>query len=410
MINSLRGMNDILPPDSAVFEYFISVCKSVAARYGVTPIAVPLLEETALFKRSVGESSDIVGKEMYRFVDKGENDVCLRPEGTAGVVRAFVQAKLDRAGGRHAWSYFGPMFRYERPQKGRLRQFHQFGVEIFGEPSVLEDANVIFMTAEILDELGVGFVVKINSLGCDECAPSYRAKLVGFLEGVREHLCEDCHRRIETNPLRTLDCKVESCKSHLVNAPKITDHLCSSCDADFERLKGLLSLKNIAFEVDKNLVRGLDYYNKTAFEFVADTGGSQNAIAGGGRYDKLVEFLDGRATPAVGFAIGVERILPLVKMPQTCRVGVYLCTTEEAQTQNIFLLGATLRKQTVTHIGYDAKSVKAHLKAADRSNALFFACRGETEVAEGLVWLKNLETKNEVRVELARLEEFLDKE
>lgn len=407
MINSLRGMNDCLPNESETFRYFLSVCERVACKYGIKPIFVPILEETALFKRSVGESSDIVGKEMYRFTDKGENDVCMRPEGTAGVVRAFVQAKLDRAGGRHAWYYWGPMFRYERPQKGRLRQFHQFGVEIFGEPSVMEDANVICMMADIFDTLGVKFSVKINSLGCNECSPTYKKKLVGFLDSTKERLCEDCHRRIETNPMRTLDCKIEQCKSHLTSAPKITDNLCGECDGDFVKLQKVLTLKNIPFEVDKNLVRGLDYYNKSAFEFVADTGGSQNAIAGGGRYDKLVEFLDGRETPAVGFAIGVERVLPLVTVPEQKREGVYLCTTEEWELEKIFLTGCALRKDFVTEISYSAKQIKNHLKSADKSNSLLFVCIGSEEIKGSEFWIKNLQTKEELKLPQQELIQYL---
>jgi histidyl-tRNA synthetase len=400
-------MNDELPPQSELFRYFLSVCENIAQNYGVKPIFVPLLEETALFKRSVGESSDIVGKEMYRFTDKGENDVCMRPEGTAGVVRAFVQSKLDRAGGRHAWYYWGPMFRYERPQKGRLRQFHQFGVEIFGEPSVMEDANVICMMADIFDALGVKFSVKINSLGCAECSPSHRQKLVGFLSECKDELCEDCHRRIDTNPMRTLDCKVEKCKTHLRDAPKITDNLCAVCESDFAKLQKILTLKNIAFEIDKNLVRGLDYYNKSAFEFTADTGGSQNAIAGGGRYDKLVEFLDGRATPAVGFAIGVERVLPLVKMPTDKKTSIYICTNEESELEKIFLLGCELRKDFVTEISYSSKQIKNHLKSADKSGATLFICIGDQEAAKDEVWIKNLDTKEEMKLPQDNLIQFL---
>jgi len=400
-------MNDTLPNESEAFRYFLDICEQTAYKYGVKPIFVPILEETALFKRSVGESSDIVGKEMYRFTDKGENDVCMRPEGTAGVVRAFVQAKLDRAGGRHAWYYWGPMFRYERPQKGRLRQFHQFGVEIFGEADITEDVNAICMIADIFDVLEIKFSVKINSLGCNECSPSYRQKLVAFLENIKHELCEDCHRRIITNPLRTLDCKVEKCKAHLVSAPKITDNLCLSCENDFTKLQKLLQLKNIPFEVDKNLVRGLDYYNKTAFEFTADTGGSQNAVAGGGRYDKLVEFLDGKPTPAVGFAIGIERVLPLINVAEEKRDGLYLCTTIESELETIFLRGLELRKHFVTHISYDTKQIKNHLKNADRSNALLFVCIGDEENENGEVWIKNLRTKEESKIPQGELEQYL---
>lgn len=407
MINSLRGMNDTLPTQSEQFKFFLSICENVASKYGIKPIYVPILEETVLFKRSVGESSDIVGKEMYRFTDKGENDVCMRPEGTAGVVRAFIQAKLDRAGGRHAWYYWGPMFRYERPQKGRLRQFHQFGVEIFGEDNVLEDANVICMISDIFDSLGVKYSVKINSLGCSQCSPAYREKLVNFLSKVKNELCEDCDRRISTNPMRTLDCKIEKCKTSLIDAPKISDNLCECCKNDFNNLKAVLTTKNINFEVDKNLVRGLDYYNKTAFEFTAETGGSQNAIAGGGRYDKLVEFLDGRPTPAVGFAIGIERVLPLVNIQEIKRDGLYLCTTNENSIEKIFTTGIALRKQFVTEIGYSAKSIKNHLKAADRSNSLIFACIGEEEALSGEIWIKNMLTKEECKLPQEQLIQYL---
>ena len=309
-IQSLRGMKDIIDNDSELFTYFIENCAKIVKRYGYNYIETPILEETSLFQRSVGESSDIVSKEMYNFTDKGNHEVCLRPEGTAGVVRWFVQNKKDKAGGQQKVFYHGPMFRYERPQKGRLREFHQFGCESFGESSVYEDATIILMISEILKFFKIGYKLQLNSLGDETCMPQYKEKLVEHLNTLS--LCEDCNRRITTNPIRVLDCKNESCQEQLVGAPKITDNLSPECEADFTKLKEILDSNGVEYEVDTNLVRGLDYYTKTAFEFVSDNIGAQSAIAGGGRYDKLVEYLGGKTTPAVGFAIGIERLLELI--------------------------------------------------------------------------------------------------
>jgi histidyl-tRNA synthetase len=313
MIKALRGMKDIIE-DSDKFTHFINTASKIAENFCFEYIETPLLEETRLFKRSVGESSDIVNKEMYQFTDKGGNDVCLRPEGTAGVVRAYIEKKYDSLKTPKQWFYYGPMFRYERPQKGRLREFHQFGVESFGEESVYEDVKVILMASKILDSLNIKYTLKINSLGCNECRPNYMNSLVSFLEEKKDNLCQDCNRRITQNPLRVLDCKNENCQNELKTAPKITYNLCENCNKDFEILKNELDKLEIKYEVDTNLVRGLDYYNKTAFEFVSDEVGAQSAICGGGRYDKLVEMLDGKPVPAVGFAMGIERLLPLVNI------------------------------------------------------------------------------------------------
>ena len=250
MVKALRGMKDILDvEESNKFTYFVETATRIAKNYGFTYIETPKLEETALFKRSVGESSDIVGKEMYQFIDKGENDVCLRPEGTAGVVRAFVEKKLDRIDQTRRFFYHGSMFRYERPQKGRLREFHQFGCEVFGESSVYEDANLIIMLSTIFKELGIKHTIEINSLGCQSCIPEYKKKLVAFLDHKHDHLCDDCLRRKETNPIRTLDCKTITCAEQYVDAPFITDNLCDECAADFETLKSLLEKSGIPYTV-----------------------------------------------------------------------------------------------------------------------------------------------------------------
>ncbi|MGD9716388.1 MAG: histidine--tRNA ligase [Sulfuricurvum sp.] len=402
MIQSLRGMNDILSPDYERFEYFLETASRIAKRYGFHYIETPLLEETALFKRSVGESSDIVGKEMYQFIDKGENDVCLRPEGTAGVVRAFIQHKLDKKGGIHRFYYHGPMFRYERPQKGRLREFHQFGVESFGVESVYEDALMIMMIADILKALGIGYRLKLNSLGDQHCMPPYREKLVAFIESCGDAICEDCVRRKSTNPIRVLDCKNEKCQSLYVNAPKLIDNLCEGCESDFATLKTILDQHAIAYEIDTNLVRGLDYYSKTAFEFVSDNIGSQSAIAGGGRYDRLVEFLDGKPTPAVGFAIGIERLLELIVMPEPKREGYYLGAMDAESLPLVLKVAEALRKTQKAVVEYDPKKLQNHLKGADRINARYCAVIGENERNTGTVWVKDLEQKSETQIPMSQ--------
>lgn len=400
MIQSLRGMNDILSNDYERFEYFISTASTIAKRYGFHYIETPLLEETSLFKRSVGESSDIVGKEMYQFTDKGGNDVCLRPEGTAGVVRAFVQNKLDKKGGIHRFYYHGSMFRYERPQKGRLRQFHQFGVESFGVDSVYEDALMIMMVADILKTLGIGYQLKLNSLGDQNCMPAYRDKLISFIDTCGDAICEDCQRRKLTNPIRVLDCKNQACQNLYTQAPKLLNHLCEGCQNDFETLKSILDQHKIDYELDTNLVRGLDYYSKTAFEFVSDEIGSQSAIAGGGRYDRLIEFLDGKPTPAVGFALGIERLMELIVMPEPIREGYYLGAMEEESLPLILKAAENFRKTDKAVVEYDAKSLKNHLKGADRINARYCAVIGENERLNNTIWIKDLLEQKESTISL----------
>jgi len=393
-------MKDLTFEESQRFEHIINTAASVAQKYGYSYIETPILEETALFKRSVGESSDIVGKEMYQFEDKGGNDVCMRPEGTAGVVRAFISAKLDRQPVKQKFYYYGPMFRYERPQKGRLREFHQFGCESFGESSVYEDFTIITMISQIFNELGIGFDLQINSLGCTACMPPYKQNLVGFLRETQEELCEDCNRRMETNPIRVLDCKNNACQSLLINSPKLIKNLCTECDNDFNKLTTLLDNAGIKYKVDTNLVRGLDYYNKTAFEFVSNDIGAQSAIAGGGRYDKLVEFLDGKSTPAVGFAIGIERIMELVQMPEPSREGIYLGAMTPEAVETLFSIAAAKRKEVKVTFEYNSKGFKSHMKGADKVNARYCVLIGEDELKNNTVWIKDLQSKEEKTVSL----------
>jgi len=400
MIKPLRGMKDLTFEESQRFIYIIETATQIAKRYGYNYIETPILEETLLFKRSVGDSSDIVSKEMYQFEDKGGNDVCMRPEGTAGVVRAFVSAKLDRQPVKQKFYYYGPMFRYERPQKGRLREFHQFGCESFGEGSVYEDFTIIIMISQIFKTLGIGFDLLINSLGCSTCMPTYRENLVGFLTEIQTDLCEDCNRRIGTNPIRVLDCKNEKCQSLLHTSPKLVENLCHACDRDFNTLTALLDKADIDYTIDSNLVRGLDYYNKSAFEFVSNEIGSQSAIAGGGRYDKLVEYLDGKPTPAVGFAIGIERIMELVEMPEVTREGYYMGAMVPEAVEMLFALARQKRLETKVTVEYSPKGFKSHMKGVDKAHARYALLIGEDELENGTVWIKNLETKEEYTLPL----------
>ncbi len=403
MIQPLRGMKDLTFEESDRFVHIVKTAITVARSYGYNYIETPILEETALFKRSVGDSSDIVTKEMYQFEDKGGNDVCMRPEGTAGIVRAFVSAKLDRQPMKQKFYYYGPMFRYERPQKGRLRAFHQFGCESFGEASVYEDFTVIVMIGQIFDALGIGYDLLINSLGCQDCMPAYREKLVGFLTTIRSDLCEDCNRRISTNPIRVLDCKNEHCQAHLTDSPKLIHALCDSCDTDFNTLTALLDKAEIRYTVDTNLVRGLDYYNKTAFEFVSNEIGSQSAIAGGGRYDKLVEYLDGKPTPGIGFALGIERIMALVQMPRKQREGYYMGAMVPEAIDILLRLASRKRLEDKVTVEYNSKGFKSHMKGADKAHARYALLIGEDELANGTVWLKDLETKEEQSIRIDAL-------
>ncbi|MDD3591624.1 MAG: histidine--tRNA ligase [Sulfurovum sp.] len=400
MINPLRGMKDLTFEESERFEYIVNTAATIARRYGYGYIETPILEETALFKRSVGESSDIVGKEMYQFTDKGENDVCMRPEGTAGIVRAFISAKLDRQPVKQKFYYYGPMFRYEKPQKGRLREFHQFGCESFGEASVYEDFTIITMIAQIFDALGIGYELQINSLGCQVCMPKYRETLVSSLNEIKEELCEDCNRRIGTNPIRVLDCKNDKCQALLVESPKLKDYLCEACDPDFRKLKELLDQEGIKYTVNDNLVRGLDYYSKTAFEFVSSEIGAQSAIAGGGRYDRLVEFLDGKPTPAVGFALGIERIMELVKMPEKEPEGYYMGAMTPEAIPTLLKLATKKRLTDKVTVEYSSKGFKSHMKGVDKANPRYAVLIGEDELNNGTIWLKDLESKEEQVIDI----------
>lgn len=408
MINALRGMQDLQGEKAILYQKIIAVCEKIAQNYGFAYFNAPHLELSSLFKRSVGESSDIVGKEMYEFTDKGGNEVCLRPEGTAGIVRAYIEAKFDKMQSVKRWFYHGSMFRYERPQKGRLREFHQFGVESFGVKSVFEDATLIFMVAQILAELEISATLKINSLGCEKCLPEFRAKFLKFIDGKGE-FCEDCVRRKALNPVRMLDCKKEHCQELLKNAPALKECLCEDCKKDFGKLQELLNAGNLGFEIDDKLVRGLDYYSKTAFEFESADIGAKAAVAGGGRYDRLISYLGGKEGHGVGFALGIERLMAILESRNLGheREGVYLCALDERYLGEIFTLGLNLRKKFKVSLNYEPKKLAKHLNLADTSNALIFLCIGENEAKTDSIFYKNLQSKDEKVLKIADLEQIL---
>ena len=408
MISALKGMKDLLSIEARLYERVIKACESVVRNYGFEFIATPHLELSTLFKRSVGESSDIVGKEMYEFIDKGENSVCLRPEGTAGIVRAYIEHKFDKTQSVKRWFYHGSMFRYERPQKGRLREFHQFGVESFGVKSVFEDATLILMLAQILAKLDIKAKLKLNSLGCEKCLPEFRAKFLEFVSA-KSDFCEDCKRRKELNPIRMLDCKNEHCQGLLVGAPALKECLCAECQSDFKSLQGLLSANGVEFELDDKLVRGLDYYSKTAFEFESDEIGAKAAVAGGGRYDKLISYLGGKEGFGVGFAIGVERLMAILAQKEHTqkRSGVYLCALDSAFITRLFTLANSLRQRHKVHLSFEAKKLAKHLNLADLSGAKIFLCMGENEAKVNKLFYKDLESKEERQIEMKNLENEL---
>jgi len=325
-IKTVRGFRDLLGEEAKKYRLVVDTARQILQRYNFEEIILPTVEYTQLFTRSIGEATDIVEKEMFTFTDKGGRDVALRPEGTAGAVRAYIENRLYADGTYKKLFYEGSMFRHERPQKGRYREFHQIGAEILGTANPLADAEIIKIADEILKALKVPATIEINSLGCKKCRPAYREALLEYLNSRREELCEDCQRRLERNPLRILDCKEEGCQLIASQAPKITDYLCEECKAHYESVKNYLTALGVEYRENPHLVRGLDYYSKTVFECISEELGK--TVIAGGRYDYLVEELGGPPTPALGFAAGVERLALLVKelppeKPLTHQVGVF---------------------------------------------------------------------------------------
>ncbi|MBF0310307.1 MAG: histidine--tRNA ligase [Magnetococcales bacterium] len=395
MMQGVRGIRDILPAEVPHWRLLEETARRIFALYACEEIRVPILEATALFTRAVGEATDIVEKEMYTFPDRGGESLSLRPEGTAVVVRSVVEHGLVRMPPCRVW-YSGAMFRRERPQKGRYRQFHQIGCEFFGPESYQADVEVMDLILRLFDELGLGQSVRleINSLGCGECRPPFRESLSAFLEGHREALCEDCRRRLERNPLRVLDCKVDGCRRVALEAPKMIEHLCPACESHFQGVERLLGAMGRSFRRNALMVRGLDYYTRTTFEVTTELLGSQNAVAAGGRYDGLVGALGGPATPAVGFALGMERVILLLEGRQVPAVTpqVHLITLGAAAEEAGMALAGELRQAGLrVDGGLMAGSLKSQMKRAGRGGAPWTVIIGEDEVVSGRVVLRRMD-------------------
>jgi len=392
-LTAVKGFNDILPDESGRWQYIEQTARRVLELNGFGEIRVPVMEKTELFCRSIGDATDIVEKEMYTFIDKGENSVTLRPEGTAGVMRAFIEHKMYAHDPIAKLYYMGPMFRYERPQKGRYRQFHQIGAEITGVHEPLADAQVLNMLTSFFREIGLTEpTLQINSLGCPECRPAYRTALRSFLEKRMERLCEDCKRRFATNPLRTLDCKVPGCIEASTGAPSVLEHLCSGCDDHFSSVRRYLDLSTTPYSINSRMVRGLDYYTRTTFEMVTGLLGSQSAVAAGGRYDGLISQLGGPAIPGIGFAMGLERVALLLGSQEFISLpDLFIATMGEGERDVAFRLMDDLLKSGVrVEMDYEGKSLKSQMRRADKLKARYSVVIGGNEVASGRASFKRM--------------------
>lgn len=416
-IQSITGMKDILPDESPLWQKVETTLKQIMASYGYAEMRMPAVEYTSLFVRSIGEVTDVVEKEMYTFDDNGDS-LSLRPEGTAGCVRACIEHGLIHNQERRVW-YTGSMFRHEKPQKGRYREFHQFGAEIFGISSAEIDAEIILLTNRIWKKFGIGdhVVLQLNSLGSSEERACYREALVAFLEQHKESLDEDCQRRMYTNPLRVLDTKNEKVLEILQNAPKLTDYFGEETRNHFDRLRAILDANGVKYEINPRLVRGLDYYNHTVFEWVTDLLGAQGTICGGGRYDGLVEQLGAQPTPAVGFAIGLERFILLLQSINAVEVenpvDVYFCAVGDEAVRQSMVIAEQLRDQ-ISGIriltNCSGGNFKKQFKRADKSGALFALVLADDELAKNEIGIKNLRVESEqLNVKISAVAEELKK-
>ncbi|MBQ5986110.1 MAG: histidine--tRNA ligase [Clostridia bacterium] len=403
-----KGTKDVLPEESYRWQYLEQTMRTVVRKYGLLEARTPCIEHTELFLRGVGNTTDIVQKEMYTFTDKGDRSITLKPEGTAGAVRMFVENGLfSEAQPTKMFYLYCPVFRYERPQAGRLREHHQFGVEIFGAPNASADAEVIALASEIFETIGVhDLTIKLNSIGCPKCRGRYQAALREYLAGRYDELCDDCKSRFEANPLRILDCKVEHCKEIVREAPHTMDYVCDECRDHMHTLTGLLDDIGIRYELDPMLVRGLDYYTKTVFEIVSGMPGAQGTLCGGGRYDGLIKELGGPDMPAVGFGLGMERLLLImdqlgVQVEKPLRYEIMVLGLGDAGKRKAFSLVQQLRALGIAadsdHVG---RSVKAGMKFADKVGAANVLVLGDNEIAEGKATLKNMQTGGQVETAL----------
>jgi histidyl-tRNA synthetase len=404
-----KGTKDMLPEDAYKWQYIESVFRNVAKTYGIREIRTPMFEHTELFLRGVGDTTDIVQKEMYTFNDKGDRSITLKPEGTASAVRAFVENRLFNEAQPTKLYYITPAFRYENVQKGRLRQFHQCGIEVFGSNAPSMDAEVIAVAMDTLKKLGLKTLsLNINNLGCPDCRPKYNDALKKFLEENYDGLCDTCKGRFEKNPMRILDCKEKKCQEITKNAPIILDYVCDECNTHFNKVKEYLDILGLPYTIDPGIVRGLDYYTKTIFEILT----SDFTVCGGGRYDKLIEELGGPDMPAVGFAIGIERLIMTlekenIEIPKENLFDLYIGARGEEESKYAFKLANSLRtlgvKCEINHMG---RSVKAEMKYANKIGAAFTTILGEDELANKKINLKRMSDGEIFEVSLDNLDDI----
>lgn len=410
MITIPKGTKDVLPEESYKWHAIESIIRETTRLFDFKEIRTPTFEHTELFLRGVGDSTDIVNKEMYTFIDKGGRSITLKPEGTAGVARAFIENGLQQKLPMRSY-YITPVFRYEKPQAGRLREHHQFGVELYGAEGADADVEVISIARTLFKKIGLDPVLYINSIGCSTCRKDYHKALIDYLAGNAESLCETCRERLKTNPLRVLDCKVPTCKEVLKNAPSVLDYLCEDCSKHHSDLKSKLSNLGISYIENPKIVRGLDYYTRTVFEFVATGLGSQDTVCGGGRYNGLVESIGGKPCPAVGFGMGLERLLLTIEnngieLENNEVPDLFVCSMgEKAFVEKLIY---SLRENGVSVIGdYGERSLKAQMKSADRSGARYSMVIGEDEVKAGLGKLKNMKTAEVISASFEEIHEIL---
>jgi len=395
---SIRGFHDVLPEDVKRWHHIEEAAKSVFELHGYSELRMPVLEFTEIFARSLGSTTDIVEKEMYTFTDRDGSSLTLRPEGTAGVVRSYIENSMWAKSPVTKLYYTGMMFRHERPQKGRYRGFYQIGAELLGPEEPSSDAELITMIWKLLERIGITKYLKLelSSLGDDNCRPQYKEKLIAFFTPERDRLCEDCQRRLETNPLRILDCKVKGCREIAAGAPKMIDNLCADCSRHLGEVRESLDSVGVPYAINPGIVRGLDYYTRTVFEITTEELGSQNAVAAGGRYDGLVEELGGPHTPAVGFAVGMERLVLLHRtaFPEGFgkEVFIFLAYLGEEARKKAFSLAFKLRNNGIpTEVDYGNKSLKSQLKRADKSGAKYTIIIGEEELNRGKIVVREME-------------------
>lgn len=408
LTNAPKGTKDMLPDQSYKWHYVEGKFADICRKYGFREIRTPMFEHTEVFARGIGDTTDVVQKEMYTFNDHAGRSITLKPEGTSGVVRAFIEHKQYAEVQPTKYYYDTDCFRYEKPQSGRLRHFHQFGIEVFGTSDMIADAEVICLANDFLTELGVNETeLRINSVGCPECRSKYREALKDFLRPRYEELCGTCKDRFERNPMRILDCKSEICQEILKDAPRMLDYLCDDCRGAFEELKANLTSMGIDFTVDPNIVRGLDYYTKTAFEFVTTKIGAQGTVCGGGRYDHLIEELGGPPIPGVGFGLGIERLLMVMEasgayFPPDEGVEVFIAVMgDRAKAFGLKLCREMRQKGIVAEMDTLARNIKGQFKYADRLHAKYTLIIGDNEIEKGVVSVKDManSSQKEVRIE-----------